>query len=145
MLTLGLTGCLLLIPGVTAGVEENNETNGSAEETILRDEGIRGLIVDNTRTIIGKRFYEAFALHWLDQRVGDIDNLSVGERPTARSGSRVWVEYDRQILFQVFLSPVLANIEQQARTAAAKVGRRIQQLEIQRALFKNPDLADDEF
>jgi curli production assembly/transport component CsgE len=140
-----LCSCLLHLPGVSAGVGHNEAANDSDEEAILQDEGIRGLIVDNTVTMIGKKFYEAFALDWLDQKIGDIDNLAIGERPTARSGSRVWVEYNRRVLFEVSLSPVMANIETTARIAASKVGRRIQEFEIRKALIKNSDLAGDEF
>ena len=116
----------------------------AVDEEKMRNEGIRGLIVDNTVTFIGRDFYDAFALAWLDQRVGDIDNLSINERPTARSGSRVWVESNGRSLFQVFLSPVRANIETTARKAARSVARRVEELKIERLLFKNPDLAPDE-
>ena len=115
-----------------------------AEETI-RGEGISGLIVDDTVTFIGRQFYDAFASAWLDQGIADGRNLSVHEQPTARSGSRVWIEHNRQNLFQVFLPPIRANIEDTARRAAASVARRFKTLEVERALSRNPDLAPDEF
>ena len=137
---------IVMILCMPAMSREDAGTNGKGDvdEEKMRNEGIRGLIVDNTVTFIGRDFYDAFALAWLDQRVGDIDNLSINERPTARSGSRVWVESNGRSLFQVFLSPVRANIETTARKAARSVARRVEELKIERLLFKNPDLAPDE-
>ncbi|MEN8132187.1 MAG: CsgE family curli-type amyloid fiber assembly protein [Pseudomonadota bacterium] len=135
---------IIVIICTPAMAQKDNGAEANVDEEKIQDDGIKGLIVDNTVTFIGRDFYDAFALAWLDQRVGDIDNLSINERPTARSGSRVWVEYNRQSLFQVFLSPVRANIEATARNAASSVARRVEELSIERLLFKNPDLAPDE-
>lgn len=138
-----LMAMILCMPAMS---REDGGANGKGgvDEEKMQNEGISGLIVDNTVTFIGRDFYDAFALAWLDQRVGDIGNLSINERPTARSGSRVWVESNGRSLFQVFLSPVRANIETTARKAAKSVARRVEELKIERLLFKNPDLAPDE-
>ena len=133
-----------LVPAICSDAVAQDGAQAGTEEAI-RHEGISGLIVDNTVTFIGRQFYDAFALAWLDQGVADGQNLSVHEQPTAKSGSRVWVEYNRQKLFQVFLPPIRANIEETAGRAAASVARRFKTLEVERALFRNPDLAPDEF
>ncbi|MDJ0808056.1 MAG: curli production assembly/transport protein CsgE [Gammaproteobacteria bacterium] len=120
------------------------ETNGVAEEAALEDEGIRGVIIDNTMTIIGRRFYDAFSIAWPDYGVGKDENFSIHEQPTARSGSRIWIEHNRQKLYQVFLSPVQANTRDTVRKAAKKVSERFEKMQLERALFINPDLAADE-
>jgi curli production assembly/transport component CsgE len=81
----------------------------------------------------------------LEQQVADGQNLSVHEQPTAASGSRIWVEHNRRTLFQAFLPPTRADIEATARRAASQVAQRFKTLELERALFKNPDLGPDEF
>lgn len=116
-----------------------------AEEALIQDFAIRGLVVDDTATFIGREFYDAFATAWLDQGMGDAYNLSVHEQPTAVSGSRVWVQYKRETLFEVRLPPVRANIQANAQEAARSAARRLKTLEIERALFPEPDLAPDEF
>lgn len=121
------------------------EGGDAVTEEAIRGDGVSGLMVDDTVTFIGRQFYDAFAFAWLDQGIDDGRNLSVREQPTARSGSRVWVEYNRQNLFQVFLPPIRANIEDTAARAAAVVARRFKTLEVERALLQNPDLAPDEF
>ena len=131
-----------------SAISSDAAAQGGAEavtEESIRHDGISGLVVDNTATFIGRQFYDAFAVAWLDQGIADAQNLSVHEQPTARSGSRVWIEYNRQTLFLVFLPPIRANIEETAGQAAAAVARRFKTLEIERALFQNPDLAPDEF
>ena len=131
----------ILLAGVS-GVEPIG-TNGNEVE--IEDEGIKGLIVDNTVTFIGRRFYNAFSIAWLDYQIGQGENFSIHEQPTARSGSRIWIEHNRKKLFQVFLSPVLANIVVTARKAAKSVSTRFETLRLERLLFTNPDLAEDEF
>ena len=143
ILTIGLAWALVVAMDFEVSAAEEG---AAAVEEAIRDDGNTGLMVDNTVTFIGREFYAAFALAWLGQGGATTDkNLSVHEQPTARSGSRVWVEYNRQTLFQVFLSPTLANIEATARQAAASVAERFKIMEVERALMKNPDLAPDEF
>ena len=142
ILTIGLAWALVVAMDFEVSAAEEG---AAAVEEAIRDDGITGLMVDNTVTFIGREFYAAFALAWLGQGATTDKNLSVHEQPTARSGSRVWVEYNRRTLFQVFLSPTLANIEATARQAAASVAERFKIMEVERALMKNPDLAPDEF
>ena len=121
------------------------EGTGPADETEIRHDGIRGVIVDDTMTFIGRQFYDAFAIAWLDQGVGDDYSLSIHEQPTAASGSRVWVEHDRRKLFEVFLAPIRANIVTRATAAAGIVAERFRVMELEKARYTDPDLAPDEF
>lgn len=138
-------GLIFSISTVFAEAEQSIEENDAIEESPLEDEGIKGVIVDNTITVIGRRFYDAFSMAWLDYQVGGDVNFSIHELPTANSGSRIWVEYNREKLYQVFLSPVMSNIQKSAREAAKKVADRYEEHLIEKALFTNPDLAADEF
>jgi curli production assembly/transport component CsgE len=141
ILTIGVL-CFSVLP-MGQEVLAQEETGEVTEESIRRD-GLQGVIVDDTATFIGRQFYDAFAVAWLDQGAGE-QNLSVHEQPTAHSGSRIWIEHNRRTLFQVFLSPIRADIEATADRAAASVAQRFKALELERTLFKNPDLAPDEF
>jgi curli production assembly/transport component CsgE len=137
--------CLLLALAASPLTWGAAEDDGVAVTPRVPQEGITGLIVDDTVTFIGRQFYDAFAVAWLDQNVAGAENLSVHERPTAQSGSRVWVEHRRERLFQVFLPPTRANIEDTAKRAAVLVARRFKAMQIERALVRDPDLAPDEF
>ena len=107
-------------------------------------DGINGLVIDNTVTFIGREFYHHFSRFWSDQGMMDDYILTVREQPTARFGSRVGVEWNRKILFQVFLTPTRSNIERSAKIAAQTIAEHFKIIEIQKLFFVNPDLAPDE-
>jgi curli production assembly/transport component CsgE len=120
------------------------EREVQAESNVLK-EGINGLIIDNTVTVIGREFYHHFSRYWTEQGLLTDYNLTVREQPTARFGSRIEVEWNRMRLFQVFLPPTRSNIEVSARRAAQAIAQHFKMMEIQKLLFVNPDLAPDEF
>lgn len=114
-------------------------------EARVMNEDISGLVIDNTVTFIGRDFYHYFSRYWSNQGLMENYNLTVREQPTARYGSRVGVEWNRRIVFQVFLPPTRANIEASAKAAAQSIAQRFKAMEVQRLLFIDPDLAPDEF
>jgi curli production assembly/transport component CsgE len=69
----------------------------------------------------------------------------VKERPSARWGSLVWVEYSHRAVFQAFLSPARANVKEVAAQAAEIAHRNVVDSEVQRMFFRDPDLGADEF
>ena len=138
-------GLLVLSGALYAQADRSVDENELIDDSSIEDEGIKGVIVDNTVTIIGRRFYDAFSMIWLDYQVGGDENFSIHELPTATSGSKIWVEYNREKLYEVFLSPVMSNIKRSARAAAKAVADRYETRMVEKALFVNPDLAPDEF
>lgn len=106
---------------------------------------ILGVIADQTITRIGREFYRGFLSTWRDFG-GDAEqyNLAIYERPSARWGSLVWVEKDRVRLFSMFIHPGRGNYAPIGEQAARQVYGRVGQLEIERQLFKEPDLGDEE-
>lgn len=133
---------LVLFVGNKIFAQEQDQSSNESGE--ISQEGVSGLIVDNTRTFMGRQFYDVFATAWSDQGVADGKNLSVHEQPTAVSGTRIWVEYNQQALFQTFLSPTRARIDAAAKQAAALVAQRFRALELLR-LANDPDMGSDEF
>lgn len=135
--------CVLMpFMGTDALAQEQEQSFNESGE--IRQEGVSGLIVDNTRTFMGRQFYDVFATTWSDQGVADGKNISVHEQPTALSGTRIWVEYNQQTLFQTFLSPARARIDAAAKQAAAQVAQQLRTLELLR-LVNDPDMGPDEF
>jgi curli production assembly/transport component CsgE len=103
-----------------------------------------GVVSDGTITFIGQEFYREFVSAWRDQAQADQFSLSIQERPSARWGSLVWIEYSNKPLFRVFLSPGHRDyIRLAAREATQIVYRKV----IDQALDQlgvDPDLAPDE-
>lgn len=104
---------------------------------------IDGLILNGTITQAGQAFYRTFC-EQLNAR-GPIDfNLAVKERPSARWGVLVWVEYEDRPLFRRFLKPSVSDMQPIAEAAAETVVAQIERQQLQALFQDNLDLAKDE-
>ena len=131
-------------PIYSSGAWGQGETTPLPESEVL-GEGIEGIIIDHTITFIGREFYIDFAQAWSEVGLGRNGyNLTVREQPTSVSGSRVWVEFNRRNMFETFLSPATVTTEEAAEVAAKSIAKKLRDLEIQKHLFVDPDLAPDE-
>lgn len=79
-----------------------------------------GLTINQTVTRFGQVFYNDFVKHWNDYSHLVSANLTVYERPSARWGSLIWIEYRGRRIFQRQVGPSIRTIEDMARTAAAE-------------------------
>lgn len=161
--------CMVLLVGASSaafagGSSENGPTGVVSDGVPLRIDrtwsglqgGVRvdmrqrdpyvGLVADGTVTFIGQEFYRAFMNTWLELGMTDRYSLSIHERPSARWGSMVWVEFANRRVFSTFLSPGLrASIAETGEQAARQAHQNVVDVDLQRLLFKDPDLAADEF
>lgn len=122
-------------------------SGGAAGEGITArnsDDLITGVVIDQALTLIGHEFYRGFSDGWKESGCVDSRILTIYERPSARWGSLVWVEYQRQMLYRAFLPPSMVKVTTIAQGAAQSVCRRVMEFEAQKALFVDPDLARDE-
>jgi curli production assembly/transport component CsgE len=126
------------------GVESGTLPEPSLEPRQTQDL-ILGVVTDQTITGIGRDFYQGFLATWRDYGA-EVEqfNLAIYERPSARWGSLVWIEKDRVRLFQMFIQPGRGNYTKLGEQAAQQVYRRVGQVEIEKLLFKDPDLGDEE-
>ena len=72
------------------------------------EDEMQGFIVDNTISHIGHDFYYYFADRLRATSRLDF-NLVVRERPDARWGSLVTVEFEREVMYRRFLPPNTPN------------------------------------
>jgi curli production assembly/transport component CsgE len=79
-----------------------------------------GLTINQTVTRFGQVFYNEFVKHWNDYSHLVSANLTVYERPSARWGSLIWIEYRGRRIFQRQVGPSIRVIEEMAKTAAAE-------------------------
>lgn len=107
------------------------------------EEEIMGFIVDYTISHIGHEFYRSFSERLRDTSKLDF-NLVVRERPDARWGSLIWVEYEQRMLYREFLPPNTAELKSTAYAAADLVLEAIAQQKLQRLLQDTYDLEKDE-
>lgn len=111
----------------------------------LRAEGelIQGLLVDNTISRFGHDFYRHFSDRLTDTT--DLDfNLVVRERPSARWGSLVWVEYEQRLLYRQFIPPNNSELKDAAYAAADQVHEGITRRRLENLLQDTFDMEKDE-
>jgi len=114
----------------------------SALKAAEEDE-MMGFIVDNTISHIGHDFYYYFADRLRATSRLDF-NLVVRERPDARWGSLVTVEFERDVLYRRFLPPNVTQLKEEAVAAADLVKQEVIQRKLQRLLQDTTDLERDE-
>ena len=104
-----------------------------------------GVVANGTISFIGQEFYREFVANWRDQPQAEQFSISIQERPSARWGSLIWVEYANRQLFRAFLSPGQRdNVKLAAQQASAYVYQRVIDHELERNLYADPDMAPDE-
>ncbi|GLO43261.1 MULTISPECIES: curli production assembly/transport protein CsgE [Pseudomonas] len=107
------------------------------------EDEMQGFIVDNTISHIGHDFYYYFADRLRATSRLDF-NLVVRERPDARWGSLVTVEFEREVVYRRFLPPNTTELKDEAVAAADLVKQQIIQRKLQRLLQDTTDLERDE-
>ncbi len=126
-----LTSLALLLTLATSAARGNNE------------EEMAGFIIDNTISHVGHDFYFYFADRM--RAISPMDfNLVVRERPDARWGSLVWVEYERRNVYRRFLAPNTTELKDTAVEAADSVKAQIAQYKLETLLQDTTDLEKDE-
>ncbi len=109
------------------------------------EEAYGGVVVGQTVTVAGQDFYQYFVALWRDRPGNEKYSITLRERPSARLGNLVWVEYERLMLFQTILPFSRSQIRPVSEQAADVAWQRLMEIEIERKLFNDADLAKDEF
>lgn len=91
---------------------------------------LNGLVVDRTITINGHEFYRYFNMAYESPFNISQYNLTIHEKPSARWGSRIWIQTDGKILFQAFVHPGRAKLKLIAEDAANIVRNNLFQLSL---------------
>jgi len=112
------------------------------QDKFLDEAAEGGIIVNQTMTSTGFRFYQNFLDCWREQKRSLDGNLVIYERPSARWGDLVWIEYKQKILLRFFLNS-RSDIKSTGENAARYVADRLLDLEIER-MFTDQDIDTDE-
>jgi curli production assembly/transport component CsgE len=103
-----------------------------------------GIVIDQTITRAGKEFYQIFSTNWHDQPLSERYTISVKEQPSARLGSQVYIVFGNRRIFQVQISPNRSQIKAASDAAVEIAYKAVTEGEMQRLLFKDPDIGRDE-
>ena len=93
----------------------------SFSSALSQQEEITGLIFDQTKTKMGRDFYEEFTKYWEPPPGMNIFNITIEEIADPKFGSKIIVRIDDIILYQSFLKPRLEDIENKAKEAVNAV------------------------
>ena len=133
-LTLCLLLCCLLGP-LQAEEQQSAQARSEAE--------LSGLIIDNTISRFGHDFHRYLSFQLQDSEELEND-LVVRERPSARWGSLVWVEYGSRTVYRRFLQPNMTEIKAIAEDAARVILEDISRTKLQNLLQDTFDMDRDE-
>ena len=104
-----------------------------------------GIVTSQPITVAGHEFCRSFMAAWLDKPGSDRYTIAIRERPSARWGTQVWVEYGPRRVLQVQLPPTRTALKALGENAADSAYQAILDVERQRTLILDADLAPDEF
>ena len=107
-------------------------------------DALGGIVTSDTITLVGQDFYTVFSQAWSAIPLSERYIVSVHERPSARYGSLVWVEFRQRRVFQAFLPIARANVRPIAENAASIAFQNVVQADLTRLLFHEADMASDE-
>lgn len=125
------------LPGTSPGMARLGQTP-------LAQDIDAGVVVNQTITLIGQDFYQNFVTAWREKPLSERYVISVHERPSARLGSQVWVEYANRRVFQTFLPPARARAMDAGVQAVEVAYQNIVDTDVLNLLFRDPDLGPDE-
>lgn len=107
-------------------------------------EAVAGLVTSQSVTVAGQDFCRHFTAAWREYDGSDAFAIAIRERPSARWGSEVDIEFAQRRVFHARLPPARAAMQSLARDAAATVLQAVREADGQRRLNIDPDLAADE-
>lgn len=123
---------------------KEKQINGKTLNRNALREFYGGIVIDQTITVAGQNFYQLFVAMWRDKPNHDRFSIAIRERPSARWGNEIWVEYAQRRVFQATLPANRSNIRAIADHAVETAYKNVVDTEVQRLLFRDPDIGPDE-
>jgi len=104
-----------------------------------------GVVTNQAITVAGQDFYSYFVAAWRDKEGSDRYTIGVRERPSARFGTEVWIEYRQHRVFRTYLPPARAAIRPISENAAEIAYQAVRETDLKNQLIFDADLGRDEF
>ena len=103
------------------------------------------VVTSQSVTVAGHDFCQYFIAAWRDKDGSDRYPLAIRERPSARWGSEVTIEYAQRRVYRTQLPASRAAVRAIGEDAAESAYQAVQQADAERQLLQDADLAPDEF
>jgi len=112
------------VPLAPNAPSDSTDADTEAERRLIPPSyGINGLVVDETRTTIGRDFYDVFYDAWVAPENSINYTIVVEEQPVPGRGTRLIIRLNDEVAFDTRLQPGYERI-QQAALAAVRFTRR---------------------
>jgi curli production assembly/transport component CsgE len=135
-----------LIATMPCAIAEPNQADGSPRQNNkVLQEMYGGVVANQTITVAGQDFYQYFVSAWRDKDMSERYAIAIHERPSARWGSQIWIEYAQKRIFQTPLPSSRARIKALTEQAAEAAYDKVVDAEVQRLFFREPDIGPDDF
>ncbi|MBB5214318.1 curli production assembly/transport protein CsgE [Parapusillimonas granuli] len=121
-----------------------DKANGGNGIKRVFEDPLRGVIINRTVTVQGREFYQYFAGLWAEKDPKGQFTLTIYERPSARFGSEIWVQFRQKQMFRTFLPPARSRTKKISALAVDLVFRNIADSEVERIMTRTPDLGPEE-
>jgi curli production assembly/transport component CsgE len=141
--TFGMVALQLFIAATACAQSSVNTTPTVDQHRTLNHQDVGGIVIGQTMTLAGRAFFDSFASAWREKDEAETFTVAITERPTARLGSQVFVDYGNRRLFQIFLPPNRTLIPAIGADAAAQVFQAILDYQLAQ-FFGDPDVGRDE-
>ena len=99
--------------------DKNKEQTEDASDPVGLE--INGLIIDKTRTKMGRDFYQLFYTAWEAPNTKTDYIITISEQPSKGRGSRVFVYVNEYLPFRAFLQPNLSTVPQNKQPIGSKI------------------------
>lgn len=116
-------------------------TNGIASQCV--DAEINGLIVNQTRTLIGSEFYRHFCTLWGEPKVDYQYNITIMEIPDARWGSLMTIEVNGKIAYRKSIRPRSDKAKEEASHSIPQIRKFLMYLISTNGKNSSEDLQDE--
>jgi curli production assembly/transport component CsgE len=103
------------------------------------------IVTNRAITVAGHEFFGYFITAWRDKPDSERFPLAILERPSARLGSQVRIEFAQRPVFQTRLPPSRAALKSLGEDAAESAYQAVLAASAERVLVNDADLARDEF
>jgi curli production assembly/transport component CsgE len=123
---------------------EATDTLNKAGRTLASDTD-SGVVTSQAITVAGHDFCQYFIAAWREKEGSERFTLAIVERPSARRGSEVRIDFAQRRVFDTRLPAARAAIKSLSEDAAERTFQAVLEADAERRSVNDADLAPDEF